>query len=326
MVCNSSYEYIAVYEIQLRLSGLMIELLGPLTIVNISNSLSLSNFIHVESMIFFAADNIIVVMDVLDSSRTQKYPELPQCAQIYKLTPIKLFGAINEQALVAYCPDKYFYFDLVFGDWVTTQHFQSNVVQYICPFSDYEAKFFINSTTETGFLQFSASDSENTINHVNISSGICLNKTYFAYSDQQHNNIYVYDFSTQNHYPVSHYDCSHIHQDCPQLFVLENEYLVIGDVNYDIVLDTQSNFSLIINISSSIADILVVLHGNNHSAITPSPPITHSRSTTTVKVPSSTNLISTFISIPNYTHATSLPTHATSITLHSTLAGGDRQF
>ena len=196
--------------------------------------------------------------------------------------------------------------------------FSSNETPYLCPDNNYRATFFINGT-----LQFSVGDSiSNTINNVNISNGICFesqNEIYAVYSDQQHNSIYVYDFITQNHYPVSCYDCSHIHQDCPRLFVLENEYLVVRDVNYDIVLDTQTNFSVIINISSSITDILVVLHGNNHSAITPSPPITHSRSTTTVKVPSSTNLISTFVSIPNYIHATSLSSHTTSITLHSTL-------
>ena len=42
------------------------------------------------------------------------------------------------------------------------------------------------------------------MNNVDISSGVCFesqNKTYFAYSDRQHNYIYVYDFTTQKPLP-----------------------------------------------------------------------------------------------------------------------------
>ena len=77
----------------------------------------------------------------------------------------------------------------------------------------------------------------------------------------------------------------HSHQECPQLFtLLDNQYLVIRDSDRDRILDTKTNFSLIFNISSGIADILAVLHNiiSNTSAITPSPP-----STTTENAPSS---------------------------------------
>ena len=67
MVCIGSmtYEYFAssVYEVQLKLNGSVIEdvtLFWPLTEINISTSLSsssLSNFILVERMIYFAVDN-----------------------------------------------------------------------------------------------------------------------------------------------------------------------------------------------------------------------------------------------------------------------------
>ncbi len=139
-------------------------------------------------------------------------------------------------------------------------------------------------------IWFSEKDSSSnpvTIN-VNISSGICFEtqngRTYFAYSDVQTNNIVMYDFSTQNHYPVSTspHDCLR-QLDCPQLLLLQSQYLVIRDSNHDLVLDTTTNFSLIFNISSGIADILAVFHGNINSTITPSPPNIHS--TTTAKVP-----------------------------------------
>ena len=125
----------------------------------------------------------------------------------------------------------------------------------------------------------------NTITSVNISSGFCFesqNRTYFAYSnsDQQHYNVNVYDFTTQNHLvyprPVSPYDCSATpHKDCPQLLFLENQYLVIRDAICNLILDTTMNFSLLINTSSGIADILAILHSNAHtSEKTTSPGIT----------------------------------------------------
>ena len=193
----------------------------------------------------------------------------------------------NQQVLLAYCSDTYFYFHLDCGDWCERRLFSREGNPYPCPDNNYRATPFVyhNDT-----LQFSIRDSLlNTISvnviSVNVSSGVCFesqNITYFAYSDPQHNYIYVYDFTTQNYYPVSPYDCSHVHQDCPQLLILENEYLAIHDAIHNLVFDTTTNFSLIINISSGIADILAILHSNIYSAITPSHPNIHS---TTTKVP-----------------------------------------
>ena len=326
VVCIGSYEYfqIAVYEIKLNLSGSIIEdviLTGPLNIVTISNSTlpsSLSNFILVEHTIYFAVDNTIIDMDVFDSTPTNKqYPELLQCTQIHKLVPTLRPDAENKQLLVVYCTDKYFLFDPFYGDWIDVLPFSSNGIPYLCPDNNYTATLFIGGT-----LQTSVQDSiSSTIDNVNISSGVCFesqNRTYFAYSDQQHNrcNIYVYDFITQSHYSVSPCICSLIHQDCPRLLVLDNQYLEVHDEYYNFVLNAETNFSLIINISSGIADILAILHGNTQSAITPSPPVIHS--TTTAKVPISINITSTFSSIPTYTHVTSTSS-PTTVTLYSTI-------
>ena len=122
----------------------------------------------------------------------------------------------------------------------------------------------------------------------------------------------MYDFTTQTYYPVSPYDCSHVHRDCPRLFVLGNQYLIIQDANHDLALDTKTNFSLIINISSGITDILAILHSNIYNAITSSPPIIHS--TTSEKVPSNTSTIQSgghTISAPMYTSNATLPSPAT---------------
>ena len=262
-VCISTeYEYVAVYEVWLNLTGSIMEFKGASLIepwvtsirISTSHSSSFSNFIIVDCEIFFAVGNTIIVMDVFNTMLTQQYPELPQCAQIHKLS--STIHAGNQRLLVACCTDRCIYFDPVYGDWVN--NLSNGVLLYVCPDDNYRAI---------------EASSINTTNNVNISSGICFesqNRTYFAYSDQQHNRVYVYDFFTQNYYPVSPYDCTCQDCICPQLLLLENQYLVIRDANHDLVLDTHTNFSLIINISNVIADILAVLHGN---VITPSPPI-----------------------------------------------------
>ena len=262
-VCISTeYEYVAVYEVWLNLTGSIMEFKGASLIepwvtsirISTSHSSSFSNFIIVDCEIFFAVGNTIIVMDVFNTMLTQQYPELPECAQIHKLS--STIHAGNQQLLVACCTDRCIYFDPVYGDWIN--NLSNGVLLYVCPDDNYRAI---------------EASSINTINNVNISSGICFesqNRTYFAYSDQQHNNVYVYDFFTQNYFPVSPYDCTCQDCICPQLLLLENQYLVIRDANHDLVLDTHTNFSLIINISNVIADILAVLHGN---VITPSPPI-----------------------------------------------------
>ena len=272
-VCINSYLihlYVAVHEVQLNLSGSVTnfegtELIEPLvTSINLSSSQPLSNFINVDHMIFFAVGTTIIVMDILDKTQTHKYRELPECAQIHKI--VSITGTGNQKLLVAYCTDGYIVFDPVFGDWTGIQHFSSNGVPYLCPDNSYRVTHFINDN----ILQFSIKDVLiNTISNVNISSGICFesqNRTYFAYSDQQHYNINVYDFTTQNHYPVSPYDCSATpHKDCPQLLFLENQYLVIRDAICNSIFDTTMSFSLLINTSSGIADILAILHSNVHS-------------------------------------------------------------
>ena len=315
VVCISSYEYFAVYEVRLNLSGSLIEdatLLGPLTEKCISNSppsSHISNFALVEHMVCFAIDNTIVVMDIFDSKQTCQYSNNSDCGEIHKLVPT--IGDGNQPVLVAYCTDRYIYFDPIYGDWTGIQLFSIHGVPYLCPDKEYNVTLFNNSVGED-VLQFSVRGSvSNTIRNVNISSGICFksqNRTYFAYSDQQNNSVFVYDFIPRNHYvyPVSPYDCSHL--DCPPLLLLGDQYLVVRGADYDLVLDTKTNFSLITNISSDVPDILAVLHSN---IITPSPPIIHS--TTTVKVPPGMNgtfsLISAQINYPLwslYTHTSTL--------------------
>ena len=288
-VCTSSTnQYFSMYEVRLHPSGTAIEnvtLLGPLTEIQISNSLTtsnVSNFIIVEQRIYFAIGSTIVALDILDSTQTQQYHELSDCPQIYKL--VEFVGAGNQKVPMAYCIDKYILYDPVYGDWSRRFIFSNDGVLYVCPNNSYRATLF----TESGILQFLVRGIlSHTINNANVSSGICFESqdtTYFAYSvaDQQHCNIYVYNFIRQIHYPISPYFCLNLQQKCPQLFIIDNKYLIIRDSDRDRILDTKTNFSLIFNISSGIADILAVLQISNTSAITPSPP-----STTTESAPSS---------------------------------------
>jgi hypothetical protein len=319
MVCISSYyeeHYnVAVYEVQLNFNGSGTTL-AEQTAINITisdSSLNFSNFIIVDHRIYFAIGSTIVVLYILDSTQKQQYPELlvNECPQIYKLVPDPV--SAGDQQIQAYCTDRYILFDSVYGDWTEIHYFSSNGVPYLCPDNSYRATLFFNGT-----LQFSVRNMlTSTINNINISSGVCFesqSRTYFAYSDQQYYTVYVYDFIGRSLYPVSPYFCL---QECPQLFTLDDQYLVIRDADRDRILDTKTNFSLIFNISSGIADILVILHGNI-SAITPSPPIIPSA--TTESASSSMNNIvvtSTSISTPNYTHA---PNPSPSVTVHTSSA------
>ena len=108
-----------------------------------------------------------------------------------------------------------------------------------------------------------------------ISNGICFNgqnRTYFAYSDRQHNSVFVHNFITQIDYPVSPYDCLNT-MECPQLLLLGNRYMIVRDANNVVVLDTTSNFSLVLNKTSGWATqtLFTVSHmsANDVSTVAP---------------------------------------------------------
>ena len=159
MVCISSYyeEHLiynaAVYEVRPNFSGSGTALIEQTTINvnNISDSSSnFSNFIIVDQRIYFAIGSTIVVLDILDSTRTQQYPELPQslCPQVYKL--VESVSSGNQKVLIAYCTNRYILYDPVFGDWSMKFLFSSCGVPYVCPNNSYRATLF----TESGSLQF----------------------------------------------------------------------------------------------------------------------------------------------------------------------------
>ena len=275
-VCMSSInQYFSIYELRLHLSGTAIgnaTILGPLTEIRIFNSQStsdLSNFVLVGDRVYFALGSTIVVLDILDSTQTQQYPELPQCPQVYKL--VESAGAGSQTVLIAYCTDGYVLYDPVYGDWSTRFLFSSSGVPYLCPNKIYRATLF----TESGTLQFSARDSIIiTINNANISNGICFesqNITYFAYSDQQHNSVFVFDFIAQIYYSVSSFKT-------PQLLLLGNHYMIIHDANNVIALDTISNFSLVLNVSLmsgwATQTLFTVSHMSANDVSTVAPPTT----------------------------------------------------
>ena len=284
-----------VYEVNPTLTSSGIEnvnLMGPrVTCEIMSDTSSWLNFqiLNVEHKIYVAVGNTIyfIVMDALNSTVTQNWIQcmsrkVPNCSQIYNLVPT--INVDGQPLLVANCSDRYIYFDPIRGDWTEYVIISSGSKFYVCPDSNYSITLVTNSEGGSQ-VWFSEKDSSPIALTKTIGSGLCFesqNKTYFAFSDLQSNRILMHDFSIQNYYPVSPYDCL-TQLDCPQLLFLQNQYLVIRDANRDLVLDTTTNFSLIFNISSGTADILAVLHGNIYSAITPSPPVIHS--TTTAKVP-----------------------------------------
>ena len=122
---------------------------------------------------------------------------------------------------------------------------------------------FFNDTRRS--LQFSVTNSNPTIiDNVNFTSGVCFevgHTTYFVWSDTQQNTISVFDFTIQTYYSVASYEC--LSTDCPHILLLENRYIVY-DVDYTTyILNAETNFSLIFNISRSISigvsDILIAV-------------------------------------------------------------------
>ena len=138
-------------------------------------------------------------MDVLDPTQTTKTPDLPQCQLIHKLTSA-------EALLLAYCSDRYLYFDPVYGDMTmpsTATYFKCGI-PYLCPNNNYKVAFFNN--TDGDFLQFTKEGSMlNPIYNIDINSGICFeieNTTYFTWSDPQHNSVFIFDFVSGNCFPI----------------------------------------------------------------------------------------------------------------------------
>ena len=101
--------------------------------------------------------------------------------------------------------------------------------------------------------------------------------TYFAYSDRQHNSVVVYNFITQTRYgnPTFPYDCLNT-MECPQLLLLGNRYMIVHDANNIIVLDTTSNFSLVLNKTSGWATqtLFTLSHMSANDVSTVAPPTT----------------------------------------------------
>ena len=293
MVCINSRRTldIFVYEIQLNVNDSVIEksdihvvpnitsLAGSNIISNLSLTSDLSKFVVFKDKIIVAIDNIIASIDVRDSDSTKNLT-LKTCPQIHYLVPT--FDTQYGQMLVALCTDGIMYINCdQNGSLIEVQHYTSNGSElHVCPDNEYNATLTLLRLT---LLQ-------NYNITVNISSGICfktLNRTYFAYSDQNLNRVFVYDFITQNISCVSPYYCPNMN--CP--LVVENKYLVVREVNHGLVFDTTNNFSLVINISVGLSDILAILDLhiiNVNSAVTPSPPVTSHENTTTSSIPSTT--------------------------------------
>ena len=287
-VCiNFTLQHIAVYKIQLHwnekqiIDGAVFE--GPLaqlSITNLSTS-NLSNFVFEVSSqvhkVYFAVDNAIFVMDVLEPTQTRKYPDLPRCRQIHKLT------FADRYSLLAYCSDRYIYFDTVYDDWTQIHLYSRYGIPYLCPNNNYKVAFFNN--TEGDFFQFTKEGSMlNPIYNIDINSGICFeieNTTYFTWSDPQSNSIFVFDFVSGNHFPISPYECSSMN--CPQLLILKNQYIVVRSDDNVFVIDAVNKFSMIVNVSqTTIPDILTLFYIASYNT-----------DTTTAESPSTSSLTDT---------------------------------
>ena len=291
---NSTLQVICAYEIQ-KLQP-MIEnatLVGPLSMVSIlePSSLHLSNFVHDnENKVYFADKNTIFVINV-QSNQTKK-SELSGCTQVHELRPAISVGD-EELLLIAYCADKYgtVCFDPIHGNWSSLHTYSNSGIPYLCPNEDYRA-VFLNDTERERLQLIIEGLIPKVIHNVSIGDGICFefeNITYFTYSDQNHNSVFVYKFSSQNPYLAMSYECSST--DCPHLHLLDDHYLVVRVTENVYVLDAKDNFSLIINTTGILdTSIVTVIQVNKNHETYPTIVVTpFSRNFTTTTWPFSDN-------------------------------------
>ena len=295
-VCiNFTLQHIAVYEIQLYWNETQIidraVFEGPLTQLSITTSY-LSNFVLDVSCsahkVYFADDDTISVMDVLDPRNTTKYlnsrlnvtdPQcydlaaaLPQYQRVHKLILVPVTMSTDAKMLAYFNDRCIIYFDLVYKDWTQRYLYSEYGIPYLCPNNTYKVtfKFFNHTEGNSNSLEFTVAGStiRNITHNISISSGICFetkNTTYFTWSDPQHNSVFVFDFVSGNHFPISPYECSSM--DCPQLLLLKNRYIVLHSDDSVFVIDAthRNEFNLIINASLELSDILAVLSVHNET-------------------------------------------------------------
>ena len=277
-VCiNFTLQHIAVYKIQVHWNETQIidaVFEGPLTQLSIINfSISyLSNFVlEVSSQVhkvYFAVDDAIFVMDANVPAQTKKYLETNVTdLECQRVLHVSVTRDKAQTLLLAFCSDRYIYYDPVYEDWKEIETYSRYGIPYLCPNNNYNVSFFNN--TEGDFLQFTKEGSiQNVTYNISISSGICCeigNMTYFVWSDPQHNSVFVFDFVSGHLFPISPYECSSM--DCPQLLLLQNQYIVVHSDDDVFVIDAtyRNEFNLIINASLELPDILTVLSIHNET-------------------------------------------------------------
>ena len=250
---NTTQQYIGVYEIQkLQQKIENATLVGPQAAISLSEPSSsyLSSFIiDNENKVYFADKDIIFMINV-QSNQTPVKVYYPGCSQIHKVR--FAVGVKGKLLLLVYCDDRYVYFDPIYEAPTSEHTYSRSRITYICPNKDY--KDVLISHTEGDRLNL---DSE-VIYNVSIGDGICFefeNQTYFTYSDQNRNCVYIYKFSSKELNPAVSYECSSI--DCPRLLLLDDHYLIVRVTDNIYVLDAKTNFTLIIN-TTGIPDTSIV--------------------------------------------------------------------
>ena len=280
MCTNLKNKQIAVYEI--RLNGTAIQqaqLIGPLItdlsngildsfmssdVMNVSNFLLSLDFSN-QPLIYFAIDNYLFIIDLLDNSVYSQFLQVGiDCRYIHQLV------RASATQILAYCSNDYVYYDTNNQLSVDEQSYAESGVPYLCPNHTYAVVAYKN------YLQYSIGSRTGTLSRVNIDNGICFDGTgrvnFFVYNDKAADSVVVIDLnfvSQTAQIPL----CQNL--DCLPVIAVEDpvRYLIIRQPSHDDrvnVIDIKSNFSTIISARHKMSEMFAVVHIKAHSY--PSPP------------------------------------------------------
>ena len=175
---------------------------------------------------------------------------------------------VGDFTLIAYCHDNTAaYFDMFYSYQLNHTIFKEHGRPYICPNRDVHFGIFPAATHYIQYGVWSQNSLENfNIPGLNFDSGVCfgtVNKTYFAYIDRERG-AFTLDPTSSELLQMSSQGCM---DSCKPILVFEDRYVVIReqdarDANV-LVVDSQGNFSTIIEGSHVSADLLTLIHDIN---------------------------------------------------------------
>ena len=225
---------------------------------------SVTNFVHINldddvtsQFVYFSVAGSLYAL-VPPSYLSHDVGQLAHCAHADELV------YAGGHTLIAYCQNSSVVnFDINFEDWINQTSYTETGKPYTCPNHNVHLSVF----SRVSYIQYGLW-SENALENFNIpglefASGVCFgtqNKTFFAYNDRE-DGVYVLEPATSGLHHLSRSENS-VYE---PVIVLENRYVILQEKEFGdstiIVVDSQRNFSTLIESLHTRADLLTLVQG-----------------------------------------------------------------